>query len=81
GGTADGSRRALTLDQAFAASTRGAAWAARDEAHLGRFVPGALADFVVWDDDPWSIPPSRLREARIASTWRGGECVAGNGPA
>lgn len=72
--------RALTLDQAFEASTRGAAWAARDEDRLGRLAVGTFADFVVWEDDPWSIPASRLHEARIASTWRGGERVAGADP-
>jgi hypothetical protein len=61
--------RALTLDQAFAAATRGGAFAARVDDRLGVVAPGFHADFVLWDDDPWSLPAERLATARVAGTW------------
>ncbi len=61
--------RALTLDQAFAAATRGGAFAARVEDRVGMIAPGFLADFVVWEDDPWEVPVERLARARVDETY------------
>ncbi len=71
----DAPARALTLERAFAAFTSGAAWAASREAVLGRLAPGAHADFVLWDTDPWTTPGNRLASVPIASTWVGGRRV------
>jgi predicted amidohydrolase YtcJ len=67
--------RALTLDQAMAGYTTGAAWAARDEERMGRIAPGLLADFVVWDDDPWAADPARLGSLAVGTTVIGGQAV------
>ncbi|MEO6461791.1 MAG: amidohydrolase family protein, partial [Candidatus Eisenbacteria bacterium] len=64
--------RALTLDQAFAGYTTGAAWAARAEERVARIAPGLLADFVVWDDDPWTAPVERLATLAVGATYVGG---------
>ena len=68
-------RRALALDAAFAAYTTGAAWAARVEDEVGRIAPGLRADFVVWDDDPWSAPVERLPGLSVGATYVGGAAV------
>lgn len=60
--------RALTLEQAFVASTRGGAHAARVEERLGVLAAGYAADFVLWEDDPWDLPAGRLAAARVAET-------------
>jgi predicted amidohydrolase YtcJ len=61
--------QALTTEQAFAAYTSGSAWANhRDDA--GVLAPGAVADLVVLDRDPFSEP-----DARVASTWIDGSPV------
>ena len=61
--------QALTREQAFAAYTSGSAWVNhRDDA--GVLAPGAVADLVVLDRDPFTEP-----EARVASTWIDGSPV------
>ena len=67
--------RALSLDEAVAAYTTGAAWAARAEGWVGRIAPGMAADFVLWDDDPWSTPPANLGALAIGATYVAGEPV------
>ena len=67
--------RALSLESAFAAFTRGAAWAVGREDTLGVLAVGAHADFVVWEEDPWCVPADRLRALALASTWVGGRRV------
>ena len=67
--------RALLLETAFAAFTRGAAWAIGREDSLGVLATGAHADFVVWEEDPWCVPADRLRALPLASTWVGGRRV------
>jgi predicted amidohydrolase YtcJ len=67
--------RALTLDEAMAGYTTGAAWAARAERDVGRIAPGLLADFVLWDDDPWTAPAGRLDALSVGATYVGGRPV------
>lgn len=69
--------QALTVSQALWAYTAGAAYAGGQEAHQGSLAPGKLADLVVLEDDPFTIPPERLAGARVAATLVGGELVHG----
>jgi predicted amidohydrolase YtcJ len=60
--------QALDLVAAFAAYTSGSAWVNHaDEA--GRIVPGALADLVVLDRDPFAGPPEEIAETRVLATY------------
>jgi predicted amidohydrolase YtcJ len=66
--------QAIDLETAFAAYTSGSAWVnSRDDA--GRIVPGAVADLVVLDRDPFAGPVEEIGAARVVSTWVGGEQV------
>jgi predicted amidohydrolase YtcJ len=69
--------QALTLAEALAAYTRGAAYAGGLEAHQGSLAPGKLADMVVLAEDPFRVPPDHLAGAEIAATVLGGEIVYG----
>jgi predicted amidohydrolase YtcJ len=66
--------QALDLTTAFAAYTRGSAWVNhRDDA--GVIEPGAVADLVVLDRDPFDGPAAEIGAARVVSTWIAGEPV------
>ena len=66
--------QAVDLETAFAAYTSGSAWVNhRDDAGVLR--PGAVADLVVLDRDPFAHPPAEIGAARVVSTWVDGEPV------
>ena len=66
--------QALDLETAFAAYTSGSAWVNhRDDA--GVVEPGAVADLVVLDRDPFAGPPEEIGAARVVSTWVDGARV------
>ncbi|NYD58373.1 hypothetical protein BKA08_002611 [Nocardioides marinisabuli] len=68
--------QALDLATAMAAATSGSAWVChRDDAGVVR--PGAVADLVVLDRDPFAAPPAEVGEARVVSTWVDGVPVHG----
>jgi predicted amidohydrolase YtcJ len=65
----------LTVPQAVAAYTTGAAHAIREPA-LGRIATGAHADFIVLSGDILAMPdPMRILDARVEMTVVGGETV------
>jgi predicted amidohydrolase YtcJ len=66
--------QALTLEQAFAAYTRGSAFVNHlDE--TGTLEPGRLADLAVLDRDPFLGEAGRIAEAAVVSTWVDGARV------
>lgn len=77
---ADGSPRAegwqpdarLSVDEALRGYTQGPAYAAGMENRLGRLAPGYLADLIVVDHDPYTIPPDDLLNVRVSGTMSGG---------
>lgn len=77
GGPAGGffPRERLTLDQALAAYTEGAARAAGLAGRLGTLASGAEGDLVVWDRDLSAEPPAGILAARPAVTVLAGEIV------
>jgi predicted amidohydrolase YtcJ len=62
----------LTLTQALAAFTTGAAYAAKMEDRVGSLAPGHFADFILLDRDPFQVDARALRETRVLETWIGG---------
>ncbi len=69
--------QALDLETAYAAYTSGSAWInRRDELDgAGVLAPGAAADLVVLDRDPFAGPPEEIGATRVVSTWIDGESV------
>ena len=65
----------LGLAQAFAAFTRGAAYAGFAEDRFGTLQPGKMADFIFIDRDIFAVSPREIRETRVLETWLGGRRV------
>ncbi len=65
----------LTLAEALAAFSAGAAFAAGQENELGRLAPGYQADLTIFEDDLFALPPEKLPTAGIAATVIAGETV------
>jgi len=65
----------LTLEEALRAYTAGSAYAEFQEAEKGTLQPGKLADLVVLSEDPFAIPPERIRGVRVETTIVGGRVV------
>ena len=66
---------AITREQALAAYTSGAAYAAFAEGRFGSLTPGERADFVVLSGDPLTLSASELREIDVLETWIAGQRV------
>lgn len=66
---------ALTLPQAFAAFTTGAAYAAHAEDKMGSLTPGKWADFIIVDRDPFAIAPGDLWKVGVQETFVAGKSV------
>ena len=63
----------LTMEQAFAAFTRGGAYAGFAEDRLGTLEPGRMADFLFIDRDIFEInDQSQIRDTQVLETWIGG---------
>lgn len=69
--------QALPLETAFAAYTSGSAWVNHRDLHdgAGRLAPGAVADLVVLDRDPFAGPAAEVGATRAVSTWIDGVSV------
>lgn len=63
----------LTLGQAMAAYTSGAAYAMFAEDRLGRLARGMKADFLFVDRDPTTATPETLRQTKVLETWINGQ--------
>jgi predicted amidohydrolase YtcJ len=62
----------MTLDEALAAYTTGAAYAAFEEKDKGRIVPGAWADLTILSEDLRRIPAERIADVAVRATLVGG---------
>jgi len=62
----------ISMGEALAAYTRGAAYAGFSEASHGLIAPGYLADFVVFDRDLFAIDPETVMDAKVLRTIVGG---------
>lgn len=65
----------LTMDQAIAAYTSGAAFAEFEEKEKGKLAPGMLADFVVLDRDITASSAEKLLATKVLRTVVGGKTV------
>ena len=67
--------QAMTLQEAFRAFTLDAAYAGHQEQAVGTLTSGKWADFIVVDQDPFTIPPQDLWKVRVIESWLGGKRV------
>jgi predicted amidohydrolase YtcJ len=68
----------LSMEQAFDAFTRGAAFASFAEDRIGTLEPGRMADFVILDRDIFTAEgPAAIRGTQVLETWLGGRQVWG----
>jgi predicted amidohydrolase YtcJ len=65
----------LTVEEAVACYTRHNAYAAFEESEKGTIEKGKVADLVVVSDDLYTIPPERIKDARVTMTVFNGEIV------
>jgi predicted amidohydrolase YtcJ len=66
----------LTLEQAFDAFTRGAAYAGFADEQIGTLEPGRMADFLFIDRDIFELTDQRqIRDTRVLETWLAGRKV------
>ena len=70
-----GPEERIPVYDALRAVTANAAWQYGEEERKGTLAPGRRADLVILDQDPFAVPPERLREIQVVSTLRGGELV------
>ena len=61
--------QAVTVQQAFEATTIIPAWLSGDERRRGRLVPGYAADLVVLDRDPWEDLDAHVVATMLAGRW------------
>lgn len=65
----------ITVEEALRAYTWGSAYAAFEEKEKGTIAPGKLGDILVISDDLFSIPPEKIKDARVVLTVVGGRIV------
>jgi hypothetical protein len=64
---------AVTVKQAFRGFTLDAAYAAHQEKILGGLTVGKWADFILVDQDIFSISPQKIWKTQVLETWIAGE--------
>ncbi|MBV8356195.1 MAG: amidohydrolase [Candidatus Eremiobacteraeota bacterium] len=69
-----GTSQKIDAQSALSVYTLGSA-AAEEHPAKGRLAPGYLADFVVLDDDPTTVDPSRIAHVPVRATYVGAERV------
>jgi predicted amidohydrolase YtcJ len=53
----------------------GSAYAEFQDQEKGTISPGKLADMVLVSDDLFSLPPEKIRDAKVLQTWVAGKVV------
>jgi predicted amidohydrolase YtcJ len=74
-GWRSGEQGRLSVDEAVRGFTRGPAYAAGTEAHLGQLTLGYLADLVVLERDIYNIDPMEIAQTAVLGTMVGGRWV------
>jgi predicted amidohydrolase YtcJ len=70
-----GVNQKVTVREALWLYTVGAALSTGQERTKGRLAPGFSADFVVLEQDPFTVDPNRIAEIPVSETWVGGQKV------
>lgn len=70
-------KQKFTLDETIELFTRNSAISLGMGDMAGTIEAGKFADFVVLEDDPWSLPSEELSRTRVRATFRDGERIFG----
>ena len=70
-----GAHQRIDLATAMAAYTSGTAYVNHRDDETGSIRPGYLADLVVLDPDPFSLPTDEIHRSTVVSTWIDGTLV------
>ncbi len=65
----------VSIEQALAGFTRGAAYAGFAEDRIGSLEPGKWADFILVNRDPTQVTPQGLAATQVVETWIAGKKV------
>ncbi|MCA6445544.1 MAG: amidohydrolase family protein, partial [Chitinophagaceae bacterium] len=74
-GKALGANQCIDAEDALMMYTKGSAAATDEPAIKGTIETGKLADFILLDKDPTTIPPKQIHTLQIINTWVGGKLV------
>jgi predicted amidohydrolase YtcJ len=70
-----GENQRVTIDEALRIAALNGAYASSEEQLKGSISAGKLADFVVLEKDPHTVPPDELKDIRINRTVVGGKTM------
>ncbi|MCW5256736.1 amidohydrolase [Verminephrobacter aporrectodeae subsp. tuberculatae] len=73
-----GENEKITVAQALSAVTLGAAWTLKLDHEIGSIECGKRADFCVLEDDPFTMDPATLKDARVWGTVLSGRVFPAN---
>jgi len=65
----------MTVTQALRCFTLDAAWAAHQEKVIGTLEAGKWADFIVVDQDLFTVAPAVIGKTQVLQTWVAGQRV------
>jgi predicted amidohydrolase YtcJ len=71
-GVVRGERQRISVEEAIKAWTLDGAYATFEEDIKGSITPGKLADFVILEKDPRTVPPDAIQDIPIEATYLGG---------
>ena len=74
-GVLRGENQRISVDEAIRVWTLDGAYATFEENIKGSITPGKLADFVVLEKDPRTVPPDAIKDIVLEATYLGGEKV------
>jgi predicted amidohydrolase YtcJ len=74
-GVLRGENQRIGVDEAIKVWTLDGAYATFEENSKGSITPGKLADFVVLEKDPRTVPPDTIKDIALEATYLGGEKV------
>ena len=66
---------AFTVQEALDSYTAAGAYASFEEGEKGKILPGMLADFVILEQNPFSVEPGVIGEIAVCAAYVGGEAV------
>lgn len=70
-----GKAEAISVLDALRSVTSEAAWQNFEEKDRGSLEPGKLADFILLERNPLTVPPTEIRDVKVVETFIGGESV------